>query len=589
MNISITKNMIKKPPSDPKKAYVFVNDNKAICESVITVGFNSLYISGQENDFFFTDQTFCDFIRDISNTGTSILEYTFVLACYRKRTNDVIEEVLKNNMVPYKTGAYTLFKDKEYLAKYEKQGELEQALEAYVKRFEGKEAGGIDKLQFCRFGASGNVVGIHDLKIVHYLMETKCMFVIGRELYIYQNGCYFLDPDGIYIKSVIQGLIPDKYATYRALNAVYNLLIEQQDLQKTMEDINNYPHHWINFQNGMFDVKEMKLRKHDPKYLSVNQIPHDLDMDARKEIDSADLVLDKFLNQAIPAGDDRIMLWEYVGYSMTVDTCFQKMLIIRGVGGTGKSRVISLIQAICGNRNCSNISLHDLNQKFYPSMLYGKLLNTCADISSDALTAVDNIKKATGEDIMIYEKKGKDPQSFRSYAKLVFSANKIPMNLDEKTNAFYRRLLILDMNYKPEEPDRELDQKLQQEVKYAIWKAVGALKKLYDDGKFLESQNSAEQVEDLYRAADTVKAFLDECTERKEGSRIERKLLYETYVEYCKSYGRKEHSPNPFYKSLEEKGYHQKRTEKGRYILDLDLKGEDFIESEEGQQVFKEA
>ena len=124
MNISITKNMIKKPPSDPKKAYVFVNDNKAICESVITVGFNSLYISGQENDFFFTDQTFCDFIRDISNTGTSILEYTFVLACYRKRTNDVIEEVLKNNMVPYKTGAYTLFKDKEYLKKKKKQGEL---------------------------------------------------------------------------------------------------------------------------------------------------------------------------------------------------------------------------------------------------------------------------------------------------------------------------------------------------------------------------------------------------------------------------------------------------------------------------------
>ena len=86
--------------------------------------------------------------------------------------------------------------------------------------------------------------------------------------------------------------------------------------------------------------------------------------------------------------------------------------------------MINLIQDIVGTENCSNISLQDLNAKFYPSLLYGKLLNTCADIASDALLAVDNIKKATGEDVMIYERKGKDPQSFRSYAKLIFSANR---------------------------------------------------------------------------------------------------------------------------------------------------------------------
>ena len=62
-----------------------------------------------------------------------------------------------------------------------------------------------------------------------------------------------------------------------------------------------------------------------------------------------------------------------------------------------------------GADNCSGVSLQDLNERFFPSMLYGKLVNACVDISSEAMMQVDNIKKATGEDIMICEKKNKDP------------------------------------------------------------------------------------------------------------------------------------------------------------------------------------
>ena len=65
-----------------------------------------------------------------------------------------------------------------------------------------------------------------------------------------------------------------------------------------------------------------------------------------------------------------------------------------------------------GNGELQWISLQALNERFYPSMLQGMLLNACADISSDALMQVDNIKKATGEDVVICERKGRD--RFRS-------------------------------------------------------------------------------------------------------------------------------------------------------------------------------
>ena len=34
------------------------------------------------------------------------------------------------------------------------------------------------------------------------------------------------------------------------------------------------PKNWINFRNGYFDVMQWKMFPHDPKYLTVNQIPH---------------------------------------------------------------------------------------------------------------------------------------------------------------------------------------------------------------------------------------------------------------------------------------------------------------------------
>lgn len=582
MNEKIISGLIRKRPASPDKSYIFVHDNIAICQAIVLVGHMSLYIS-RSGGGYFTAESFCDWIRDTTNTGTELSEYTFVLACDRKKTNDLLEETLKNNQIPYKTNGYILFRGKEYLAKYEKQDELEKALDAYIARYEGTDdnPAAVDQNQFCTFARDGRVNGIKDIAVVRYLMDTLCMFVMDREIYLYQDGCYYLDQDGIKIKAVISALIPERYITFRVLSAVYNLLIEQQELQKTMEELNAYPPWWINFQNGMFDVREMKLHKHKPEYLSINQIPHKLDMEIRKNMEEAGKTTIQFLNDAMPDRTDQITLWQYIGYSMTRDTRFQRFMIIRGIGGTGKSKVINLIQDIVGAANCSGISLQALNERFYPSMLQGMLLNACADISSDALMQVDNIKKATGEDVMICERKGRDPVPFRSYAKLIFSANKIPLNLDEKSNAFYRRLLILEMNNKPKKKDLELGEKLQAEIGYSIWMAVGALKKLYNDGEFTESTMAKERVEDLYRAADTVKAFVDECLERQQGSKISRSLLYEKYKQYCENCGRKYHSPNPFFKSLEEKGFLYKRTASERCFLNVTLKDDGFLPLEE--------
>lgn len=591
MNIHIIKKILKKPPNpeNKKEKYIFINDNRQICEAIIAVGYYAMYISRTENENFFTVDSFLQYLWDIACTGTSIMDYTFVLGCFYKRTNDRIADSFINHQIKCLTGGYLLFKDKEYLGNYEKQGELEAALDKYIKRFEGQETGRIDTLQFCRLDDKGRPKGLLDIAIIRFLMDTHHMFVMGQELYIYEQGCYFLDENGIKIKTEIQKLIPEQFINYRNLNGVYNLLLEQAELQKEMEEINKYPAHWVNFLNGMFDAKEKKLWKHRPEYYAINQIPHILDFSIRENLEEHGKETNSFLNSALYCPEDRVTLWQYLGYCMTRDSCMQKMMFLKGDGGTGKSRIINLFQTIVGKNNFSSISLHNLAERFYPSMLFGKILNACPDIKSEALMSVDNIKKATGEDVMIYERKGKDPMGFNSYAKLLFSANKVPLNLDEKSDAWYRRLLILEVNKKPKEKILDLDERLAAEVQYSIWTALGGLIKLYEDGCFVESQHSRMLVEELYRDADTVKAFADECLEEKEGSRINRTDIYEKYKEYCQEWGRRELSLRSFYKRFDEMGYRSGRNSDFRFYRDIQFKAEDFYSDEdgEGDNVFK--
>lgn len=578
MNKRIFDNMIRKPPQSSKGRYLFISDNKSICEAIVTVGFRCIYIDSRESEAFFDVDSFCDRIQDLIFAGTSLSDYVFVPACFRKRTNDQLESSMKRNQLDLVTGAWNLFRDKEYLGKYEYQDELEKILLNYVSRHEGPDAVPVDKEQFIKRAPDGSERGVMEKALVDYIVETVRFFVVDGVVYIYHGGVYREDLSGIELKSIIQSLLYDRYISYRVVSGIYRLLVEQLTVQKRFEELNAYPAHWINFRNGFFDVKEFKLYKHHPKYLAINQIPHELNLEVKDDVDAAGPETIQFLRNALPDSNDRLLLYQYAGYCMTRDTSMQKFMILKGSGGTGKSRIISMIQNMVGTDNVTSMSMEALTQRFYPAQLRGKLLNACADIKGGALTSVDTIKAATGEDLLVYERKGQDPATFRSYAKLLFSANEVPINLDEKSDALYRRMLILVMDQKPEVKDRELDEKLKREVDYLIWQGIAGLRILYQEGEFRESERSRQEVEKLHRAADTVKAFMDECTERQQGSRIKSKPLYEKYCEYCEGYGRRSLGRNSFYRRLEEMGYQQKRTSTERVFLDITLRDEGFFD-----------
>ena len=110
---------------------------------------------------------------------------------------------------------------------------------------------------------------------------------------------------------------------------------------------------------------------------------------------------------------------EFFGYCMTKNRGFQKLLLLKGSRGTGKSVLLSLLEKIVGRENISNVPLQNLEEKFHSIQLLHKLVNICCDISALPLKSTNSIKLITGGDTLTDSYKGRDLVTFSPYDLIV--------------------------------------------------------------------------------------------------------------------------------------------------------------------------
>lgn len=410
-----------------------------------------------------------------------------------------------------------------------------------------------------KHNAKGVESGVFDDNICEYIKYTEKLFFYGGMPYLYENGTYHQDVGGTKVKSLIKSLILPEFINIKTIDRVYELLKIDADIQRSFEDLNRQPLHTIAFTNGLLDVLDGKLYSYseidaEDLYI-INQLPHKYPT-SEPPHDR----IDKWLDFICLDPDDKEMLLQYAGLCMTHDTRQQKFLMLKGKGGQGKSIVINMINAVVGEENLSHLALETISgNKFMAWTLLGKLVNSCGDLRNKPLEDITVIKKLVGEDPIDAEiKYAIAPVSFLNYAKLLFSANEIPLIKNERTDGFYRRLLVLEMPNTPPEINPNLTSELKEQLDGFIWLAVQALQRMYGrdgNGKIIISKNSKTQTEKHKYFSDSVSGFIHEMLNEDESGRVSTTDMWKMYQHYCEEEECQGLGKKSFFKALEDKGY----------------------------------
>lgn len=510
------------------------------------------------------DKAGIEMARRVANDLTGIAKQTRVIIPTPEIEKGDVSDFFEAGHTVNELNELPCYDDAMLEARLRELDELEKSKQASEQR-DPEATDELDK--FHLFGKDGRVTGVFDYAIFQHLTAEHNIFILGGIPYIYECGCYHQDENGAKLKTLIRACCYPAFIKSTTIKRVYDLFITAAELQVSYSDLNQYPAHWINFKNGFYDPVAHQLIPHDPAYKAINQIPHNYNPNGS----DIGVAVEEWLSFIVPDDEDREMLLGFAGYCLTRDTRQQKFMILNGEGGTGKSTVIRMIEAMVGSENTSNISLSELTQRFASFGLLGKLLNSCADLEVQALEDTSTLKKTLGEDTLRGEAKGHDAFSFKSYAKLIFSTNELPVVKAERTNGFYRRLLILPMNRVPSVRKADLFEKLHAEIGYFIWLCTDALERVYMRGELVESANSIEAVKRLRMDSDTVAAFLNDEVYKVRGARVERSLLYQKYEVYCYNSDRQKLTRNNFYRSMRIKGFADFKSGDHRFFEGISL------------------
>lgn len=246
----------------------------------------------------------------------------------------------------------------------------------------------------------------------------------------------------------------------------------------------------------------------------------------------------EFLDQLLNP-EDVLTLQEFMGYCFIPSTKGQKMLLLTGKGGEGKSRIGIVLRALLGsNMNTGSIAKVETSP-FARADLEHLLAMVDDDMKMEALTQTNNIKAiVTAELPMDLEKKGQ--QSYQGDLRVRFMAfgNGTLQALHDRSVGFFRRQIILSV--KERDPNRKDDpflaEKLCSEAEgIFLWALEGLQRLIRNDYKFTLSQQAQQNMEAAVADGNNVVEFMksEGYFRFKADFEVSSKDFYEVYQLWC--------------------------------------------------------
>lgn len=320
----------------------------------------------------------------------------------------------------------------------------------------------------------------------------------GQMIALYRDGAYRVDQGKAPLYDVVQRLLGEEYRPNWRATVEESLvgLLHGQGL--TLPERQSAP--VLNLANGMLDLRTGELTPWAPSYLSRTQLPVKWDPQAECPTYEA------WVNGSCPGQVDD--LEESVSAMLDQSHTPSKAVFLFGPSRSGKSTFLRVMQAVAGVSNVTAISLHQLeDDRFAVANLYGKVLNSCADLSAAHLSDTSKFKLATGGDPLHANRKYGTEFTFTNTALFAFSANKIP-TVSESSRAYMERIKPFSFPHSfAGREDPTLEKRITEELPGILVRWVRAWQRRTERGTYLPTDQRV--MRSFESASDRVNQWAD--------------------------------------------------------------------------------
>lgn len=289
------------------------------------------------------------------------------------------------------------------------------------------------------------------------------------------------------------------------------------------------PKNYVQLKELIYNVDTGESMMADPKYFSTNPLPHSLGLSEDT------IMIDNLLVEWVGKEKKQLLL-EILSYCMMNSYPIHKIFALLGVGRNGKSTFMRLLERFIGKENMTSSSVDLLEtNRFETSKLKNKLVCQLPELDVGQFKKTALLKRLTGQDLVSFEFKNKNPEEGYNYAKMFMIGNTLPSTLD-LSEGFFSRWIIVDFpNQFPEQAD-PLENIPPEEWENLVLKCVRILKDLLKRRMFIGEGDIAFKRKVFEEKSNILKVFIDSYYEIT-GNREDFVWKYEfqdNFEDFCK-------------------------------------------------------
>ena len=226
---------------------------------------------------------------------------------------------------------------------------------------------------------------------------------------------------------------------------------------------------------------------------------------------------------------------------------------------THNSCFLRLLIKFIGENNVTSTELDTLlTSRFEVTRLHKKLVCVMGETNFNEINKTSILKKLTGQDVIGFEYKNKNPFEDINYAKILIATNNLPTTTD-KTIGFYRRWLIIDFPNQFDEKKDILSEIPEEEYQSLALKCINKLRVLLKTKKFTKDGEIGDRIRRYEEKSDFLQKFLDGFIIIKNESYITKSEFQKKFNEWCVENRHRNLAERTLTQKMREKGYYDSK------------------------------